>query len=268
MPQKIIGPRGRHIPAHEQELLRGALPADFDISEVEQERTAPDVMALLVEFNGPQMVHDQPSRSGAPFSQVVNAAGDTILGSDPRRKRAVIVSSDFPFYYSANPQPNPSTASACLWPANTPLILLNADEIWCAAAPPNAATGAAPAVYATANFAAAAAGNVSLPAGDSITGFDVSFAAAAAPVSGTITVSGLTGANLVYNVAVSASSDNLYEIRFPQPLPAGTTVNVAVSAIVGGSAGTIVVYGLGVGSVSAPAATIATLGVAVEVYAD
>lgn len=123
---------GHPIPAAERELLRGAMPAHGTIAEVLQEDSAPDVEAVLVRFNGPQPVHDQPSRAGAPFSQIVNAAGDTILGADLRRKRTVIISTDNPFYYSTKSQARPSTASACLWPANVPLELHNGDAVWCA----------------------------------------------------------------------------------------------------------------------------------------
>lgn len=129
---KQVNSHGTPIPAHERELLRGALPADFDLSEVEQERHAPESHAILVEFNGPQITHDLPSKAGAPFSAVVGPNGDTILGRDPRRKRAVIVSTDNPFYYSTLPQAKPSTASACLWPANVPMELRNGDQVWCA----------------------------------------------------------------------------------------------------------------------------------------
>jgi len=269
-----VNAHGTPIPAHERALLAGALPADFDLSEVEQERHVPDSHAILVEFNGPQMVHNQPSKSGAPFSQIINAAGDTVLGSDKRRKRAVLCSIDNPFYYATTQRATPNTASAALWPANVPLPLENADEVWCAAAPPlTGVVTPASTSYATTTFAGAAAGSVSLPAGQAITGFDVTFAAAAAPVSGTITVSGLSGANIVYNVDISATGDNEYSVRFPgnglPALNAGTQITVAVNAIAGGSAGTIVAYGLVPASTAAPgAATTATLAVVVEIYAD
>lgn len=129
---KSTNSHGHPIPAAERELLRGAMPAHVDIGDVLQEKERPDVEAALVRFNGPQPVHDQPSRAGAPFTAVVNAAGDFILGKDPRRKRAVIVSSDNPFYYSTAQQARPSTASACLWPANVPMELRNGDQVWCA----------------------------------------------------------------------------------------------------------------------------------------
>jgi hypothetical protein len=129
---KQTNAHGHPIPAAERELLRGAMPAHGTIAEVLQEDTAPDVEAVLVRFNGPQPVHDQPSRAGAPFTQVVDKSGDTILGKDPRRKRAVIISSDNPFYYSITQRPNASTANSCLWPANVPMELRNGDAVWCA----------------------------------------------------------------------------------------------------------------------------------------
>ncbi len=130
--EKQVNSHGHPIPAHERALLAGAMPARFDIADVLQEKEAPDIEAVLVRFNGPQPVHDQPSKAGAPFSQVVGPAGDTILGKDPRRKRTVIISTDNPFYYSTSAQAKPSTASACLWPANVPLELHNGDAVWCA----------------------------------------------------------------------------------------------------------------------------------------
>lgn len=130
---KQVNSHGTPIPAHERELLAGAMPAHGgDLADVLQERRAPDIAAVLVQFNGPQQVHDAPSRGGAPFSQAVGPAGDTILGADPRRKRTVIISTDNPFYYSNKAQSKPSTATACLWPANVPLELRNGDTVWCA----------------------------------------------------------------------------------------------------------------------------------------
>lgn len=268
--EKMVSAHGRPIPAHERALLHGALPPDFDLSDVEQERRTPVTTPILVQFNGPQMVHNQPSHGGAPFSQIVNAQGDTVLGADLRRKRAVIISNDLPFYYSTQQVTNPNTASACLWPANVPLPLENGDAVWCAAAPVTVPASTSP-TYATVAAAAAAAASVNLPAGVPITGFDVVFDVPAAAVNTTVTVSGLTGANIVYDVTESATVPTTLEIRFPAPLPAtngATQVNVAVAAIAGGAAYTITAYGSVPVAASQAAATIATLGIAVEIYAD
>lgn len=101
-------------------------------------------------------------------------------------------------------------------------------------------------VTATVAIVAAAAGSVSLPlAKDSITGFDVTMAAPAAGVTGVVTLTNVVGGPVVYQFSAGPSRENSLQVRFPQPLPSsGGAVNVAISAIVGGGAVDITVYGV------------------------
>jgi hypothetical protein len=110
---------------------------------------------------------------------------------------------------------------------------------------------------AAAAFAAAAAGNVSLPnATDSLIGFTVSMAATAAVVSGTVTVTHVATGTLTYDFVANTTQGGLLTVTFPVPLKSdGTAPNVAISAIAGGAAGHINVYGQTQGTL-AVAATI------------
>lgn len=106
------------------------------------------------------------------------------------------------------------------------------------------AGGTATAVSNT--FAAAAAGSVALPAGASMTGFDVTMVPAGAAVNGVMTVTNLAAGTLSYELSDSAASAGTqFQVRFdalaPSSASAQPTVNVP--AIVGGSAYAITVYG-------------------------
>lgn len=95
-------------------------------------------------------------------------------------------------------------------------------------------------------FAAGVAGNVPLPAGASMTGFDVTVQGAAALATGVVTVTNLAAGNLNYELDETTSGQDL-TIRFPNPLPAANaaaTPQVNVPAIGGGAAYAITVYGL------------------------
>lgn len=114
----------------------GALPASPSIAQIEQEDLAPARLSVLVEHNGPITSHELPSRSGSAFSQIFDSGGSTqqLLGKDLKRKRALIVSTDNPFYYAARDQANPNSAAAALWPANVVLEITHADEVHIAGA--------------------------------------------------------------------------------------------------------------------------------------
>lgn len=125
----------RHTPHAQQPASHaGALPATPVIAEVEQEFDAPSRYAVLVEHNGPIATRALPTRAGAPSTVVCPIAGTQVLGRDLKRARVTLVSSDKPFYYAAKAPAVWSTASAALWPANVPLVLLHGDAINCASA--------------------------------------------------------------------------------------------------------------------------------------
>jgi hypothetical protein len=93
---------------------------------------------------------------------------------------------------------------------------------------------------------AANTANVSLPAGASLTGFDIEFGAGAAAVSGIATVALTASGTLKYQVTASATNGSSLEVRYPQPLPAfnpTSSITITVPAIVGGSDYTITAYG-------------------------
>ena len=106
--------------------------------------------------------------------------------------------------------------------------------------------GGGAAVGAAASFLAGAAGNAALPsAGNHLTGFDVTMAAVAAAAGGTVTVSNVVGGPFVYNIEALVGQATLLSIRFPTPLqPSGGIPTVAISAIVGGGAGNIDIFGI------------------------
>lgn len=91
---------------------------------------------------------------------------------------------------------------------------------------------------------AATAANVSLPnVNFSLEGFDLTLAAGGT-AAGTVTVTNALGGTIVYDVPIGATS---FSIRYPQPLRnanAGVPINVAVSAIAGGGAGHLNIYGV------------------------
>lgn len=101
-------------------------------------------------------------------------------------------------------------------------------------------------------FAAAAGGSATLPAGSSLTGFDVNIAAATAAGATTVTVSNVLGANYVYTIQQETTQGAVLSIRYPgNGLPAassGAVPTVTVNATAGGGAGTISIYGNSVNS--------------------
>lgn len=95
--------------------------------------------------------------------------------------------------------------------------------------------------------AAGATGNAALGAGNAITGFTVTMATVAAVVSGTVTVTNVVNGTQTYDFTASPSGQNILAVTFPEPIPAsaaGSAPTVTLSAIVGGAAAHIIVYGL------------------------
>jgi len=106
--------------------------------------------------------------------------------------------------------------------------------------------GGGAAVGAAASFLAGAAGNAALSStSDHLTGFDVTMAAVAAAAGGTVTVSNVAGGPFVYDIEALVGQATLLSIRFPTSLPpSGGAPTVAISAIVGGGAGNIDIFGI------------------------
>jgi hypothetical protein len=98
----------------------------------------------------------------------------------------------------------------------------------------------------TASFLAAAAGSVLLPiVGAYVTGFDVTMAAIAAAAGGTVTLSNVAGGPYVYNFEGMVGAASTLSRTFDPPLQAvGGVPTLAISAIVGGGAGNLNIYGM------------------------
>lgn len=106
------------------------------------------------------------------------------------------------------------------------------------------ASGGTP-TAASSTFAAGAAGSITLPAGSSVTGFDITTAPVAGAVAGVATVTGLAAGTLSYELAEPVGGGAL-SIRYPSampPLTPATTPQVSVPAIASGAAYAITVYG-------------------------
>jgi hypothetical protein len=95
--------------------------------------------------------------------------------------------------------------------------------------------------------AAAAGGSAALPAGASITGFDLLFQAGTAAIGGQVTVTNAVGGTLTYDVQQETTGPTSVVDRFPgaglPPVAAGSQITVTVPAMVGGGAWSLVVYG-------------------------
>ena len=127
----------RSHPLPMQHAPAGALPAEPTIAEVEQEKKVPEQCAVIVQHNGPVMTHALPARAGAAFSMIADTTSNFILGRDLKRKRAILLSTDNPFYYSSRELSVVNSASAALWPINVPLELLHGDSVYVACATAN-----------------------------------------------------------------------------------------------------------------------------------
>lgn len=107
---------------------------------------------------------------------------------------------------------------------------------------------AAGVVQASATFAAAAAGSVSLPNGASITGFDLIMVnGVAASLNALATVTNVVSGPLNYEIIEQPASGETLSVRYPNPIPttsAGVAATVNVPAIVGGTAYSLTVYGV------------------------
>jgi hypothetical protein len=131
--------RNHPIPQH---LQAGALPAAPAIETVEQEQAPQGPSTVPVRVVGPISTHPLPARRGAAFTQTVGTppAFVSLLGRELKRQSATLMSSDKPFLYSTTEaslsQALAATAvvpaGAAYWPANVPLPLHNADQVYVA----------------------------------------------------------------------------------------------------------------------------------------
>ena len=99
---------------------------------------------------------------------------------------------------------------------------------------------------ATATFAATGGATATLPAGSSISGFDVSGGTPAGSSQINIVVSGVQGGPLDYFITGEGTAAEAYQVHFPDPLaPANPAVGISVTTTgsADSPAGAIVVYG-------------------------
>lgn len=118
------------------------------------------------------------------------------------------------------------------------LVVVDTDQSW--------ATGGGAATANSGTYAAQAAGSILLPAGASMTGFDVTSEEAAAVVHGLVTATNLATANLNFDYVYTTNGQQL-QVRFPDaigPSSATATPQVNMAAVTGGSAYAMTVYGL------------------------
>jgi hypothetical protein len=102
-----------------------------DIDTVQQFEDGGIRVPVRLDQNVP--VYILPSRSGAARSYGVDATNATILvGKDPRRRRATIVSIDQHIYVGSKDEVVASTAA--VWPKLVPLVVEHTEEIYVKAA--------------------------------------------------------------------------------------------------------------------------------------
>lgn len=101
--------------------------------EVYQAET-PVAPTVPVEVQGPVQVDELPARSGGCFAVTASTAPLRLLGNDPRRKRAVVISIDQNIYIGNTSSQVLMPSGAALWPQDVALELQNSDEWWVAAA--------------------------------------------------------------------------------------------------------------------------------------
>jgi|SRR5688572_8735583 len=108
--------------------------SDFvgDLDELHQESREPEFpipYTVKVAVDGPVQVHQVPSVSSGSRSWLLDTAGKRIVGKDPRRRTASLMSIDQNFYYGTSQQEVDSTTAA-LWPKLVPLVVSHQEEIW------------------------------------------------------------------------------------------------------------------------------------------
>lgn len=84
-----------------------------------------DYPAVAVQVVGPVLVQDQPARTGYIAVERLNTSGAVqVLTADPRRQRAVLVSS------AAWSMLNKRSGAQAPMPANVPIIVQHCSEVW------------------------------------------------------------------------------------------------------------------------------------------
>ena len=97
-------------------------PPAPDLAETQQ-RDIP-YQAVPVCVDGPVRTQAQPARMGPVQTYILESAEQQVLSNDLRRSRATLVTSaTWNYLRKKGGTPAP-------WPANVPLILLHADEVW------------------------------------------------------------------------------------------------------------------------------------------
>lgn len=88
---------------------------------------APQAVLVRVENPAPP---EAPCRAGAVFTVSLAASEEPrrVLGRDPRRRRALLISTAA--FLVGNSQQEATAGIAPSWPANVPLELTHVDEVW------------------------------------------------------------------------------------------------------------------------------------------
>lgn len=110
-----------------------------------------------------------------------------------------------------------------------------------------AGSGGVPIAGSNGAFTAGAAGSATLPAGSTLTGFDITVSAATAAGLATVTVSNVLGANYTYQIQEETGGGAILSIRYPGTgLPASTPASVptvSIGVLASGGSGSIAIYG-------------------------
>lgn len=92
-----------------------------------------ELPAVPVRHDGPLIVQIAPSLRGPAFSMALATTFQHVLGADPKRRRAVLLADEAWLYRTA------TSGGGVPWPADMPLYLEHADQVY-AATPTGTAT--------------------------------------------------------------------------------------------------------------------------------
>lgn len=85
-----------------------------------------DLPAVPVRHDGPLVVQMAPSLRGPAFVQALSTTFQHILGADPKRRRTILLG-DADWLYRTS-----TSGNGVPWPADVPLVLEHADQIYAA----------------------------------------------------------------------------------------------------------------------------------------
>lgn len=148
-------------------IEQDSLPTGELAEEVLQEDPTPLPMpSVPVRVEGPVGVQHIPSRAAAGFQRFLSSTDNAtrLIGADPRR-RIVRVVCDLPFLFGTD-QASVNQGTAPLWPADTPLLITHAEELWIKAQAGAALSAGEADTVVVANPAAGADWTQDVPAGE------------------------------------------------------------------------------------------------------